>query len=57
MVISVSESYDNYVNKLKSKFFNQKQHIEVPESKRLAPDIGRINKVLCDYYNIDEDQL
>ena len=48
---------NDYVNKLKNKFFKQKQHIEVPESKRLAPEIDRIKKVLCDYYNIDEDQL
>ncbi|MDB4303544.1 transposase, partial [Desulfosarcina sp.] len=48
---------NDFVNKLKNKFFKQKQHIEVPESKRLAPEIGRIKKVLCDYYSIDEDQL
>ena len=27
---------NDYVNKLENKFFKQKQHIEVPESKRLA---------------------
>ena len=48
---------NDYGNKLKNRFFKQKQHIEVPESKRLAPEIDRIKKVLCDYYRIDEDQL
>ena len=48
---------NDLVNELKSKFFKQKQDIEVPESKRLALDVDRIKKVLCDYYNIDEDQL
>ena len=48
---------NQFVDKLKSKFFEQKQDIEVPESKRLAPKVEKIKKMICRYYNIDEDQL
>lgn len=46
-----------FVDKLKNNFFEQKRHPEVPESKRLAPDMERIKKTICEYYNIDEAQL
>jgi REP element-mobilizing transposase RayT len=46
-----------FIESLKTKFFVQKQNIEVPESKRLAPDVTRIKSVLCEYYRIDEAQL
>jgi len=45
------------VDKLKSGFFQQKQHIEVPESKSLAPEVERIKKTICRYYSINEEQL
>lgn len=46
-----------FVDRLKSRFFEQKRHVEVPESKRLAPDIARIKLAICEYYGIDEDRL
>ena len=46
-----------FVDRLKSRFFEQKRHIEVPESKRLAPDIARIKSAICEHYGIDEDRL
>lgn len=46
-----------FVDRLKSRFFEQKRHIEVPESKRLAPDIARIKSAICQHYGIDEDRL
>jgi REP element-mobilizing transposase RayT len=46
-----------FIERVKNKFFEQKLHVEVPESKKLAPDVDRIKKVLCQYYNIDENQL
>jgi putative transposase len=48
---------DSSVDKLKSRFYKQKQHIEVPESKRLAPKVEKIKQTICRYYRIDEDQL
>jgi len=35
---------DSFVDKIKEKYFKEKQHVEVPESKVLSPDINRINK-------------
>ena len=46
-----------FVEQLKNRFFEQKRHIEVPESKQLAPDIAQIKKAICSYYKIDDDQL
>ena len=46
-----------FVEKLKNRFFEKKRHIEVPESKQLAPDVIQIKKVICSYYNINENQL
>lgn len=48
---------NQFVEKLKNRFFEKKRHIEVPESKQLAPDIAQIKKVICHYYNINENQL
>lgn len=45
------------VETLKALFFEQQQHLEVPESKQLAPDITRIKSVICRHYNIDESRL
>lgn len=46
-----------FVEKLKTRFFENKRHVEVPESKQLAPDIASIKKVICDYYEVEENQL
>jgi len=46
-----------FVDRIKSRFFERKRHIEVPESKRLAPDIARIKLAICEYYGIDEGRL
>ena len=45
------------VDKLKSRFFQEKQHIEIPESRRLAPKVATIKQTICRYYGIDEEQL
>lgn len=47
----------DFINKLKNIFFEQASHIEVLESKRLAPDMKRIKQTLCDYYHITETEL
>lgn len=46
-----------FIEKLKHRFFEKKRHAEVPDSKQLAPDIDLIKKVICKYYDIDENQL
>jgi hypothetical protein len=48
---------DPFVEKLKERFFGKKRHIEVPESKQLAPDIAQIKKAICSYYHINENQM
>jgi len=47
----------DFINKIKNNFFEQTSHIEVPESKRLAPDMERIKQTLCEYYHITEAHL
>jgi REP element-mobilizing transposase RayT len=48
---------NQFVDRLKRRFFEQKRHIEVPESKCLAPDMALIKGVICKYYGIEETQL
>jgi chromosomal replication initiation ATPase DnaA len=42
---------------VKRTFFSEKRHMEVPESKSLAPDVGRIRAVMCKSYDVDEQSL
>ena len=42
---------------LKERFFERKRHIEVPESKRLAPDVDDILNTVCVIYGIEKVQL
>ncbi len=46
-----------FIEQLKEKFFEEKQHADIPDSKRLAPEIAQIKQVVCKAYNIDEDKL
>jgi len=46
-----------FVRMIKDKFFERKRHIEVPESKRLAPSADRIINAVCMNYGMDEAQL
>jgi putative transposase len=46
-----------FVRMIKDKFFERKRHIEVPESKRLAPSADRIINAVCVNYGMDEAQL
>ena len=48
---------DQFVNTIKERFFERKRHIEVPESKRLAPDTNDIINAVCDFYAIDKAHL
>jgi chromosomal replication initiation ATPase DnaA len=48
---------NQFINTIKDRFFERKRHIEVPESKRLAPPTDAIINTVCALYGIDEDQL
>lgn len=47
----------DFIEWIKGKFYQQKQHDEVPESRRLAPTIANIKKVVCQFYSADEAVL
>jgi putative transposase len=47
----------NFVNRIKDKFFNLNNFEEIPETKRLAPDIDKIKKAVCKAYDIKEKEL
>ena len=48
---------NQFVNTIKQRFFECKRHIEVPESKRLAPEVTAIINAVCDYYGMEKAQL
>ena len=47
----------SFVDKIKDQFFNIKDFEEIPETKRLAPDIDKIRYAVCKAYNIQETEL
>jgi len=48
---------EEFIEWIKEKFFSQKIDQEVPESKRLTPDMERIKKTVCSFYQINEEHL
>jgi len=48
---------DDFIARLKKRFFNKKRHIEVPESRMLAPEIETIKAAVCKSYKIKEEEL
>jgi len=46
-----------FVDRLKDKFFNLKNYEEIPETRRLAPDIDKIKYAVCKAYAIKEAEL
>ena len=44
----------NFIEWVKGKFYLQKQHNEVPESRQLAPTIADIKKAVCQLYKENE---
>lgn len=48
---------DDFIDRMKKKFFNKKRHMEVPESKLLAPDIEKIKAAVCKEYNLEKEEL
>jgi len=47
----------SFVDKIKDKFFANKTHEEVPESRFLAPDVDTIIGEVCKYYKISTNDL
>jgi putative transposase len=48
---------DDFIDRMKKKFFNKKRHMEVPESKLLAPDIEKIKAAVCIEYKLEEAEF
>ena len=42
---------------MKETFFIQRRHVEVPESKSMAPDSETIKGAVCRGFDIDEEDL
>jgi REP element-mobilizing transposase RayT len=47
----------SFVDKIKEKFFVNKIHEEIPSSKSLAPDVDKIVREVCKYYNVKTNDL
>ena len=50
-------NHEEFSHMFKEVFFERQRHIEVPESKLLAPSLNAIIKTLCDLYDIDQPKL
>ncbi len=48
---------EGFVDWIKSRFFEQKKHTEVPESRALAPGKEKIRQVVCQFYQVREQNL
>ena len=48
---------NQFINMIKQRFFERKRHVEVPESKGLAPDADQIIAAVCNLYDIDKRRL
>ena len=48
---------ESFVDWVKNTFFSKKRHIEVPESKTLAPDVKKIKSEVCRLYDVNEEDL
>lgn len=48
---------EEFMERLKERFFEGKINTQIPESAALAPEIVDIKKVICTYYQVDESQL
>jgi chromosomal replication initiation ATPase DnaA len=46
-----------FVDKIRKKYFKEKQHQEVPESKALAPDIQTIKRAVCKTCKVKPEDL
>jgi len=47
----------DFITNVKEKYFSEKINDEVPQSQELAPDPYQIQKIVCEYYRIDKEEL
>jgi putative transposase len=48
---------EGFINNVKEKFFDRKLYEEIPDSRSLAPDVERIQEIVCGAYNVSKDDL
>lgn len=48
---------EGFLEWVKKTFFIQKSHVEVPESRTLAPELEKIKEAVCLSYGVKEDEL
>ena len=48
---------DEFIEWVKRTFYTEKRHMEVPESRSLAPDVKRIKAAVCKSYHVEEQSL
>ena len=48
---------EGFIERMRRMFSVEKRHVEVPESRSLAPDVRRIRAVVCKTYNVAEEAL
>jgi REP element-mobilizing transposase RayT len=48
---------EGFLEWVKKTFFVQKSHVEVPESRVLAPDLEKIKEAVCRSYCVEEEDL
>jgi|SRR5208337_3838088 len=48
---------ESSLNRLKTRFFGDKIHPQVPDSRMLAPEVRQIMQAVCAYYGLDESEL
>jgi len=48
---------EGFTERMRRVFSAEKRHVDVPESRSLAPDVGRIRAVVCNAYDVAEEAL
>jgi putative transposase len=48
---------EGFMERMRRTFSADKRHVEVPESRSLAPDVKRIKEVVCRSYNMEKEAL
>jgi hypothetical protein len=48
---------ESSLNRLKTRFFADKIHPRVSDSRTLAPEVRQITQAVCAYYGLDEPEL
>ncbi|MFC1825690.1 helix-turn-helix domain-containing protein [Thermodesulfobacteriota bacterium] len=46
-----------FLDDIKERFFTEKRHSEIPESRILSPENESIKQAVCDFYDVKEEDL